>query len=400
MTGSNDPSSGPSRESGYDALLAGHSTGCDGGGDHDVFDEFGDDEATGARPARRDPHRGRRWIVLGVAAALVLGGLALAFSILAPLVGGFFEEKDYEGPGSGSASVVVHEGDTGRAIGQTLTKAGVVKTSEAFEKALTENPGDEIQPGTYTLAQQMKASDAVSALRSGEARDEKTVTLREGLRAQEVYEALSKGTGVPVKDYQVAAKNAKALGLPAAAKGNVEGFLFPATYTFGPKAGAAEQLKELVAQGEARFSALGVEPAEMREVITIASIVEAEGRLPQDRPKVAAVIENRLDIGMALQMDSTVAYGVGKRTLTTTDAERADDNPYNTYLHPGLPAGPINNPGADAVKATVEPAKGDWKYFVTVNPETGETRFASSLNEHNANVRAFQQWCQANAGKC
>lgn len=138
----------------------------------------------------------------------------------------------------------------------------------------------------------------------------------------------------------------------------------------------------------------------MQKVITIASIVEAEARLPQDRPKVAAVIENRLRIGMALQMDSTVAYGVGKRALTTTDAERANDNPYNTYLHPGLPAGPINNPGAAAVQAALTPAPGDWLYFVTVNPTTGETRFAAGHAEHQKNVAAFQQWCQANPGKC
>lgn len=400
MTGSNDPTPGPSGESAYDALLAGHSTARDDAGDHDVFDDFGDDEVTGSRPARRDPGRARRWAVLGVAGALVLGGLILAYTMLAPMISGFFEDKDYEGPGSGSVSAVVHEGDTGRAIGQTLTKAGVVKTSEAFEKALAENPGDEIQPGTYSLKKEMKAADAVTLLRSGAARDEVTATIREGLRATEVYAELSKATGVPVADYAKAAKNPKALGLPAAAKGNTEGYLFPATYTFAPKASAADQLKELVGQATARYSALGVEPAQMHDIITIASIVEAEARIPTDRPKVAAVIENRLKINMPLQLDSTVSYGAGKRTITTTDAERADDNPYNTYVHPGLPKGPITNPGADAVKAALHPAEGDWLYFVAINPETGETLFAKTAAEHNANVRKFQAWCQANPGKC
>lgn len=356
--------------------------------------------AHGATSVSADHGRGRRFAVLGIAVALVLAGVLLAVQFLAPIVGGLLESKDFEGPGSGSATVVVHQGDTGRAIGETLQQAGVVKTPEAFEKALAENPGDEIQPGTYVLPTQMKAADALSRLRSGEARDENTVTLREGLRATDVFAELSKATGVPVKDYVAASRKPAEIGLPAAAKGKVEGYLFPATYTFAPKATAAEQLKELVGQAVARYSALGVPAAKMQEIVTIASIVESEARLDADRPKVAAVIENRLRIRMPLQLDSTVSYGVGKRTITTTDADRKDDNPYNTYLHTGLPAGPIGNPGAASVQAALKPAEGKWLYFVTINPSTGETVFAETHDEHNANVRKFQAWCQANPGKC
>lgn len=395
----------------YDALLAGH--GGEGVHDdvpeglhddmHDAHDDHDDHDlfaGAGATAAGRPRGRGRRFAVLGAALAVLLLGVVLAAQVLVPIVGGFLEKKDFDGPGTGSTTIVVHQGDTGHAIGETLQKAGVVKTTEAFEKALAENPGDEIQPGTYTLPTQMKAVDAVSRLRSGEARDEKTVTIREGLRAAEVYEQLSKATGVPVKDYVAAAKKPAALGLPAAAKGSLEGYLFPATYTFGPKATAAEQLQELVGQALARYSALGVPPEKMHQIVTIASIVESEARLDADRPKVAAVIENRLRIRMPLQLDSTVSYGVGKRTITTTDADRKNDNPYNTYLHPGLPAGPIDNPGAASVEAALHPAKGTWLYFVTVNPKTGETAFAETHDQHNANVRKFQAWCQANPGTC
>lgn len=388
------------RGPGYSALLAGHDSGHhdEHDGSHPVFEE--DEHGERHSDARRDPARRRRLAILGGALVVLLLGIVLAFQFVAPIVADMFASKDYDGPGTGKAAVVVHQGDSGRVIAQTLVDAGVVKTTDAFEDALEKQPGDEIQPGSYVLPTQMKASDALSALRSGKARDEVTVTIREGLRAAEIYAELSKATGAPVADYVKAAKNTKEIGLPAAAQGSTEGFLFPATYTFGPKTGAAGQLEELVSQAKARYSAMGVPEKDMRKVITIASIVEAEGRLPQDRPKVAAVIENRLRTGMALQMDSTVAYGVGKRTLTTTDAERRHDNPYNTYLHPGLPKGPINNPGANAVEATLHPAKGDWKYFVTVNPQSGETLFASSLSEHNANVQKFQAWCQANPGKC
>lgn len=342
----------------------------------------------------------RRRIVLGAAVLVVLAGLVLAFTMIAPIVSDLTASKDFDGPGSGSATVVVNPGDSGLAIGQTLQEAGVVKTVEAFAEALQDTPGDEIQPGSYTLMKEMKASDAVTALRERTSLNQTQVTIREGLRATEIFGLLSKATGVPLAEYEAAAKTPDELGLPEAAGGEIEGYLFPATYTFNPDTSAVDQLTALVSQATGRWSALGVEPDTMQDTITIASIVEAEARLPQDRPKVAAVIENRLRIGMALQMDSTVAYGVGKRALTTTDQERANDNPYNTYLHPGLPAGPINNPGAEAVKATLEPAAGKWLYFVTVNPQTGETKFAETHAEHQRNVQEFQAWCQANPGTC
>lgn len=386
----------PGERPAYAALLAGHDAG-------DGDEPFGDEGAHAARAegVEGKARRRRGFAVLGVAVALLLAGVVLAFSIIAPMVGGFFESKDYDGPGSGRVPVVVKEGDSGQMIGQTLVSSGVVKTTEAFTEALAAQPGDEIQPGHYVLAKEMKASDALSALRGGGARNEKTVTVREGMRAIEVFEQASKVTGVPVSDYEAASKNTAALGLPAAvSKGSVEGFLYPATYTFAPGTSAKDQLKQMVGTAVSRMAALGVKQSKMRETVTVASIVEAEARLPQDRPKIAAVIENRLKEPMRLQLDSTVAYGVGKRTITTTDQERADPNPYNTYVHDGLPAGPINNPGEDAVKAALKPAAGDWLYFVAINPETGETAYASTLAEHNANVRKFQSWCQANPGKC
>lgn len=355
-------------------------------------------EEHAGRPASRAPRT--RGLVLGAALLVLLAGLVIAALMIAPMVSKLLESKDYEGPGDGAATIVVAAGDSGRAIGQTLEGVGVVKTATAFEKALEQTPGDEIQPGSYTLKTKMKAADALSALRDRATRNENEVTIREGLRASEIVALLSKTTGEPLSAYQTAAKNPGKLGLPEAAGGELEGYLFPATYTFDPSTTAAAQLSKLVSQATGRWSTLGVEGNQMQKVITIASIVEAEARLPQDRPKVAAVIENRLRIGMALQMDSTVAYGVGKRTLTTSDAERADNNPYNTYLHPGLPAGPIGNPGAASVQAALKPAPGGWLYFVTVNPTTGETRFAANHAEHQKNVAVFQQWCQANPGKC
>lgn len=384
----------------YDALLAAQGNDLD----DDVFgSSTAHMEETPARRRTGGSGKGRAWALLAGALVLVVGGAILAMSLLAPLLKGFTESDDYDGTGTGTTTTVkVAPGDTGLVIGKKLADAGVVKSGQVFAEAIAATPGDEIQPGTYKLNKQMSAAEALKALRNEQSRDQTKVTIREGLRATEVFEALSKATKVPVKDYQAAAKNPEKLGLPASvAKGSVEGFLFPATYTFAPGTSAVDQLTELVTEAKTRYAALGVSEKDMHEIVTIASIVEAEARLPQDRPKVAAVIENRLKKPMRLQLDSTVVYGVGKRIITTTDAERADaSNPYNTYQHDGLPVGPINNPGEDAVKAAVKPAKGTWLYFVAIDPSTGETLFANTLEEHNRNVLKFQQWCQANPGKC
>jgi UPF0755 protein len=115
-------------------------------------------------------------------------------------------------------------------------------------------------------------------------------------------------------------------------------------------------------------------------------------------PKVARVLDNRLAINMPLQLDTTVNYANGKTGLTTTDQDRANPSPYNTYLHTGLPPGAISNPGEDALRAVLTPAAGDWLYFVVVNPDTGETRFAATGEEHKANVQLFRQWLAEHPG--
>ncbi|WP_068429982.1 endolytic transglycosylase MltG [Piscicoccus intestinalis] len=376
---------------------------------HDNDDRYGHDDAAGAAGARHDGGDGgpgggrRRIIVLAIAAALLIGGLVVAVGVVWPVVQRFTAPTDYEGAGTGSAEVVVSEGDTGSQIGQKLQQAGIVLTPEAFTQALTDNPGDEIQPGHYSLRKEMAASEALSMMRN-EGRNVTRVTIREGLWKSEVYNELSRVTGTPVEQYQQVEEQAKAdpsiLGLPSSAKGALEGYLFPATYDFDPGTDARTQLRQMVSHAMTQLRQLGVADANMERVMTIASLVEGEARTDEDRPKVARVIENRLADNMPLQMDSTVNYAAQRRSITTSDQERAAGSPYNTYAHPGLPPGPINNPGADSITAAQNPADGNWLYFVTVNPDTGQTVFTATLAEHNQQVRVFQQWCQANPGKC
>lgn len=341
-----------------------------------------------------------------VLALVLVGGAAFgAYSALRPLVMQLSAGNDYSGAGTGSVEVTIVEGASGRAIGQLLQEAGVVKSSKAFVDAAAANPkSGTIQPGRYTLRQKMSASAAVALLLDPAARSADRVTVREGLWLSETLAVLSKASGRPVSEYLAALKDAEAIGLPPAAGGKAEGWLFPDTYEFAPDATAAQQLAAMVARARGVLNGLGVAPAQAQRVLIVASLVQGEGSSPADFGKVARVIDNRLADklrnGGRLQLDSTVNYAVGKRAITTTDAERAVSSRYNTYRYGGLPIGPINSPGEAAIKSALAPTPGPWLFFVTVDPSTGQTKFATTPAEHAANVRQFQAWCRARPGTC
>lgn len=373
-----------------------------------------DDYDSTARPARltdeRAPRQRRSPILpLLLAVVLVFGGGFLAVKALGlPSFGGGGSDQpsggDFAGEGTGAVDITVERGDTGGDIGATLEKAGVVKAASTFARVFaTEPEAARIQPGSYTLKKQMSSSAALTALLDPAARTG-GVTIREGLWASEIYSILSKATKTPLQDY----KNVKpdALGLPEGAEGRVEGFLFPSTYDFAKGLNATGQLKAMVAEFKRQTAPLNIPADQVRRTVIMASLVQAESRLGEDGPKVARVIENRLKpdnpgtVGR-LQLDSTVHYLEQKRgTVTTTAGERQNTSPYNTYLAKGLPPGPVDNPGLEALKAARAPAAGNWLYFVTINQETGETRFTADYNEHLRNVAVFRKWCQDNKGKC
>ncbi|MHB8185305.1 MAG: endolytic transglycosylase MltG [Dermatophilaceae bacterium] len=355
-----------------------------------------------SRRERRRRKGRRRLVVILVALSLVAGAGAAAILALRPLVSSLTASNDYVGAGSGTVSVVVRRGDAGRTIGAALEKAGVVKSATAFADAsATDLRAASIQPGTYTLHAHMSAVSALAMLLDPASRTVPRVTIREGLWVSEIIRVLSASTGRPLADYTLALEDPVMLGLPAAAMGNAEGYLFPATYDFDTNVTAADQLHAMVAKSLEELGKLGVTSDKMQRVLTIASLVEAEASASADRPKVARVIENRLAKQMPLQLDSTVHFISGRRGKAgTTDAERLSKSPYNTYLVAGLPPGPIDSPGLSAMKAAVSPTPGPWMYFVAVNPETGETRFAVDAAGHAANAKLFQKWCSDHPGKC
>lgn len=358
--------------------------------------------------AQQRKHRRRRTaVVLVLALALVGGAVFVMWSVVGGLFsgGGSTEQtvEDYPGPGSGEVQVTVAAGDTGGAIGATLEEAGVVATAGAFTDAYAANPAATgIQPGTYNLLLEMRAADAVNALLDEANRASSRVTIPEGYTAAQIYQRIYEITTIPVEDLEAAAADPAAIGLPAEAGGTVEGWLFPATYEVEPGASAASVLGQMVQRTTALLTSKGVPQDQWETVLNKASIVEREGKLDEDRAKMARAIQNRLDSGMPLQIDAIVAYGLGKSgtELTTADTSgaQAPYDPYNTYKVAGLPPTPIASPGEVSIDAVLNPADGPWLFWVTVNLDTGETKFAETYDEHQEYVAELRAWQAANGG--
>lgn len=356
----------------------------------------------------RKQRRRRSVAVLVVALVMVAGAAYVVFSVLggADLFGGRgssqeAQVEDFPGPGRpGAQPVVVNPGDTGSAMAATLVDAGVVATTGAFLDAYEANPdASSIQPGTYQLLLEMKASDAVLALLDPASRVSMKVTIPEGYTATQIFDRISEVTLLPVDQLQAAAADPAAIGLPAEAGGKVEGWLFPSTYQVEPGADAASVLRQMVERTVQELSGRGVPQDQWETVLNKASLVEREARHDADRPKMARAIQNRLDRGMILQIDAAVAYGLGiSGTQLTREMTRDASNAYNTYMHTGLPPTPIASPGGKSIDAVLNPEPGPWIFWVAINLDTGETRFAETHEEHLENEALLRQWQAENEG--
>jgi len=354
----------------------------------------------GYHAGRRGHRRGRTAVALVVCLALLGGAVYAGWAFVSPIIdrvsAGSAPAQDYPGPGTGEVDVVVAPGDTGGAIGDTLLEAGVVASRAAFVVEFTATPeAASLQPGTYRLRQEMKASEALSLLLDPGSRQSLPVAVPEGLWVSETLVAISEQTGFPVEELQAALAD-PAVGLPPESGGAAEGYLFPATYDFDPDVTPVQIFASMVARHTQAMDELGVPAEQRRDVLVRASIVQGEASRTEDLAKVARVIENRLGRGETLGMDSTVGYIVQKRALDLTASDLETDSPYNTRIYTGLPPGPINNPGEAAIAAALAPAEGDWLYFVTVNGDTGETVFTADYDEFIAAKQQFQKWLAEN----
>jgi UPF0755 protein len=315
-------------------------------------------------------------------------------------------DNDFTGTGKApEVQIIVEQGEYGDAIAQKLVDAGVTKSFDAVYQLLLADSSIVFTPGSYTLKTEMSAASAVAVLSDPANRITLKVTIPEGSVLTTTLAALSEATGIPVSEFETAIGDPTVFGIPAKAP-SVEGFLFPATYEFNPTQDATSIIQTMVDEMNARLDALGVEPSKRYSVVTFAALVQREaGSDPRDFAKIARVFQNRLDAGWKMESDATVAYGTGNlHTVWTTDEERADaSNLYNTYVHNGLPVGPIGLPGEVALKAVLKPKPGPWFFFVPVNLKTGETRFSETSAQHGAAVQELRAWCNAstaNAAYC
>ncbi|MBO9705161.1 MAG: endolytic transglycosylase MltG [Arthrobacter sp.] len=350
----------------------------------------------------RKHRRVRGWVAVLLSFLLVAGGAFAAFQFIGPSLG-WGRVTDYPGPGTGSVSVEVAQGSSVTQVANSLKEQGVVADAGTFIKAFGES-GITLSPGKYTFRKEMKSADAVNVFGASGKDKVSYVALSAGLRLGESLEAIAKGTGLEISDLKNLANAPGQFGVSSKAK-NLEGYLFPGEYRFAVGSTAKQVLGQLVKATQDELKSQGVTDAdEQYRMLTIASIVQAEaGRA--DYPTVAGAVMNRLKhnaqtVGF-IQSDATVTYGLGRKSYELTQAEKDDkSNPYNTYANPGLPVGPIGSPGKMAIDAAAHPKSSDYLFWVTINLDTGETRFAKTLEEHNRNVALYQEWCSANAGRC
>ncbi|MEV0588943.1 endolytic transglycosylase MltG [Nonomuraea sp. NPDC050310] len=327
---------------------------------------------TGGPTAKRKAVR----LLTGLAVSAALLG-TVAYLVVKPRL----VPEDFEGAGTGSVTVHIPAGATASQVGETLAGAGVVASARSFTNVTMERgKAGSLRPGHFQLRRGMAAEAALDLLLAPVSRVVKKVTVPEGLRLTEVFALAAKATGFPLADFRSAE-----VSTPYG-KG-LEGLLFPATYEVEPGQTAADLLKAMVARFAQAAEQLGVAEGAERlgleplQLVTVASIVQAEGGRDADYPKIARVIYNRLRNGTPLQLDTTVLYAQRRHTLRVLESDTRVRSPYNTYLRPGLPPGPISNPGEKALQAALRPAEGDWLWFVTTDPQRRITKFTDKESE-------------------
>jgi UPF0755 protein len=298
-------------------------------------------------------------------------------------------------PASGdTASRLVHVEQSGTArLAHTLAKEGLIRSEGAFRmlaKSAMALENKVPKAGWYDLSPSMSAEEIWQRLCAGAVAKRK-VTFPEGWTVEQMGERLDEQLKLPEKDFLAAAVGARVsrnvgFTLP---KGRLEGYLFPTTYSLGVGGSGAEAVGEMLAAFNETFvkpqaKALKANKMTLHQIVTLASLVEREARVAAERPIIAGVLVNRLSTGMRLQCDATVQYAQGRHKTRLMYTDLKIDSPYNTYLHPGLPPGPICNPGLPSLLAALKPRQVPYLFYVA-KPD-GTHIFTSTYQEHMAAV--------------
>ena len=339
---------------------------------------------------------------------LLVAGLVLALTLAAAGAGsGAWFRRQVDAPfpadgvtGAAPRVLVVEAGASASTVAAQLESSGIISSARLFGLWLRwRGEAAALQAGEYAFDGDPSMAQVATILVSGRVRLQ-SVTIREGIARWEVAEALVEAGFGPADEALAATERGELiadLDEVAALEGSLEGYLYPDTYLAPRSATPADLVAEMVGRVRALWTpARQARAAELemtlREVITLASMVEAEAQLAAERPLIAAVFHRRIERSMLLQCDPTVLYarwlaGKGGRVIHRSDLER--DSPYNTYRYPGLPAGPIGNPREASIDAVLYPADADNLYFVARND--GSHVFSRSLVEHNRNVNLYQR---------
>lgn len=330
----------------------------------------------------------RLFLLLVVCGILVAGGFAL-YVFDWPV-----------GPG-GERLIEIAPGTSSRGIATQLEGQGIIANRYAFE-ALRLIRGGTLKAGEYRFDRPRKVGEVYAQIERGDVFT-LTLTIPEGANLFDIAQRVQGAKLGSYAAFLLAARGHAELvrGLdPSAA--SLEGYLYPDTYHFTPNATPEQMLAAMVKRFRQAAAVLGLE-GNLHRVVTLASLVERETPMQAERPMVASVMVNRLDLGMPLETDPTVIYAAllaGQYRGTIYRSDLAADSPYNTYRHAGLPPGPICNPGAVSLKAAMSPAKTKFLYFVAAGSDPhGRSRFASTLEEHEKNVAAYRQAMRSTGGR-
>lgn len=317
-------------------------------------------------------------LVLVLAVAAVVG-----FLLLAPF-----------GPRS-ERFVDIAPGTSTEEIGAELERAGVIRSRYGLD-LLRVARGGRLKAGEYRFDHPAPLTEVYRRLLRGDVYTVQLV-IPEGLNIFDIATAVQLA-GLTDRDTFLAAERqhtellASVLPAGASRPASLEGFLFPDTYRFSRHATPEQMLAVMVRRFRVAAGQLGLRPAVTMRVVTLASIVEKEVRVAEERPMVAGVFENRLAKGMPLQTDPTVIYAAlleNRYRGTIYQSDLQSPSPYNTYRHAGLPPGPISNPGIEALRAAMHPTATDYLYFVS--DAAGHSRFSTDLGEHGRQVEAYRQ---------
>jgi UPF0755 protein len=314
----------------------------------------------------------RIFLITGLCALLLFGFLRLQ------------PNNDFSPNNPGSEIVfLIQDGELGSSIAQNLENQGVVKSAAKFIEEFNRDPkASGISPGSHSIQTQIPARTAIEQLLDPK-RMKSALVVREGSTFASVLSLLKTNENIArTKTGYGAVKP-----VYANPRNSLEGSLSPARYSFEANTSVERALKTMVAKAKSEYTRLGVDAGFDKykpfEVLTIASMVQIEGD-PSNFSKVARVIYNRLRIGMALQLNATVQYATNSQgQIMLSNKATKINSPYNTYRFAGLPPTPIANPSNDAIVATLNPANGDWLYFITVAPK--DTRFTKDFTE-------FSEW--------